>query len=309
MKNAPKNSKVLITGGSGFLGSHVADALTKAGFKVVIYDREPSPYLQDGQEMVVGDLMDFATLSKAIQGCDYIYHFGAIADIDEASRNPVKTASVNVMGTVYLLEAARQQNIKRFVFASTVYVYSNDGGFYRASKQSCERFIETFQEEHGLPFTILRYGTLYGRRSNMNNRIFAMIQTALSTQKIDHPGHGDAIREFIHVQDAARLTVKILDKEYENRHLILTGQEKFRLRDAAGMIAEMMSDKVDVNFRGESDKGHYELTPYAFNPKIGHKLVPQDYVDFGQGLLDCISEQYEILNADKSDDEDRRKKA
>lgn len=284
------SGKVLVTGGSGFLGSHVADALTAQGYNVHIYDKEPSPYLLPAQTMIIGDLADMKTLSEAVKGCDYVYHFGGMAGISESNNTPVKTAQINVMGTMHLLELCRQHAVKRFVFASTVYVYSNDGGFYRASKQACEHFIETYQNECDLPFTILRYGTLYGRRANMENRIHAMIYNALTTGKIEHPGHGDAMREFIHVKDAARLSVDILDPAYENRHLILTGQEKYRLQDAAGMIAEMLPDAVDVTFRGESTDGHYKLTPYAFQPKMGNKIVPRDFVDFGQGLLDCMAE-------------------
>lgn len=291
-----EGASILVTGASGFLGSHVADALSDAGYKVILFDRNPSPYLRPDQSFIEGDLMDYDAILKAMEGCEAVYHFAAIADIGEASNNPRQTAQINVLGTVNMLEAARISKIKRFVFASTVYVYSNDGGFYRASKQSCERFIETYRQEYGLSFSILRYGTLYGRRSNMNNRIYAMINNALKTKKIHHPGNGNSLREFIHVADAARLSVKILEQEYADRHLVLTGQEKHRIMDAAQMLAEMLPDNIDVKFEGGEPEGHYELTPYYFNPQVGHKLVPSDFVDFGQGLLDCIEEQYKTDN-------------
>ena len=290
-KIAP-GARILVTGGSGFIGSHTADALSEAGYDVVIFDRKESNFLRPDQTMIVGDLLNQKTLANALKDCAAVYHFGGIADIKEANENPALTAEVNVGGTVQLLSACHEAGVQRFLFASTVYVYSNDGGFYRASKQACERFIETFQEDLGLPYTILRFGTLYGRRAGMTNRIHAMIHQALETKEIKHPGNPNAIRDFIHVRDAARLAVAVLGPGYANKHYVLTGQERHKISEAAAIISEILPDDITVTFADAEPEGHYELTPYAFAPRIGHKLVPSDYVDFGQGLLDCIHEQY-----------------
>lgn len=287
---------VVVFGGSGFLGSHTADALSEAGFRVRIFDVHPSPYLRPGQEMVIGDIENAADVFGAVEGARVIYNLAAIADIATANQNPPLAARINVLGTINTLEAARCLGVARYVFSSTIYVYSAHGGFYRASKQAAERFIETYQQIHGLPFTILRYGTLYGRRAGKTNRIYSMISQALCTGVIDYPGSGNAVRDFIHVLDAAALSVRILDAAYANRHLIITGQEKLRVVDVARMIQEMMPTAIDLRFRDGEPEGHYELTPYSFNPALGHKLVPDDYVDLGQGLLDCLSEQYEKLS-------------
>ncbi len=287
-----EGATVLVTGGSGFVGSHVADALTEHGFDVRVLDRRPSPYLQPGQKMLVGDLRDEKFLKDAVAGCEAVFHFAGIADIGEANAVPALTAEVNVLGTVNILTACVQARVKRFVFASTVYVYSNEGGFYKASKQACESFIETFSEQTGIDYTVLRFGTLYGRRAGMTNRIYAMINEALASGCIRHPGNGKARREFIHVRDAARLSVKALGPEYANKHYVLTGQERFCIAEAAEMIKEMLPGPIDIDFADSEPEGHYKLTPYAFSPRIGHKLVPNDFVDFGQGLLDCIHEQY-----------------
>ena len=285
-------ARILVTGGSGFIGSHTADALSEAGYEVIIFDRNESPYLQSNQKMIVGDLLDHSVIKRALKGCAAVYHFGGIADIDEANANPTRTAEINVGGTVKLLTACQEAGVQRFLFASTVYVYSSDGGFYRASKQACERFIETFQEDLGLPYTILRFGTLYGRRASMTNRIHAMIHQALENKEIKHPGNANAVRDFIHVRDAARLAVGVLGHEFANNHYVLTGQERHKISEAAAIIGEILPDDIKVTFADAEPEGHYELTPYAFAPRIGHKLVPSDYVDFGQGLLDCIHEQY-----------------
>lgn len=284
---------VAVLGGSGFVGSHTADALSEAGYRVRVVDIRKSPYLRDGQEMIVCDLRDRIALKQALDGCRAVYHFAGIADIGDCAENPKRTADVNLGGTVNALDAALAGGCERFLFASTVYVYSGHGAFYRASKQAAEAFIQTYQEQFGLDYTILRYGTLYGRRADSRNRIHTMLKQGLQTGRIRYEGSGEAMREFIHVRDAAQLSVKVLAPEYANRHLVLTGQEKLRIGDLMLLIKEMMNHSVEVSWDDGEPSGHYHLTPYSFMPRVGHKLVPEDYVDLGQGLLDTLAELLE----------------
>lgn len=290
----PKDQQQIMTvvGGSGFMGSHVADVLSDLGHHVRVFDRATSPWLRPDQEMIIGDIGDQDQLDKACAGASVVFHYAGIADIGAANVDPVRTAQINLMGTINVLNAARKANVKRFMFASTVYVYSEMGGFYRASKQACESFIETYRQEYGLNFTILRYGTLYGRRAGETNRIHAMIRSAIVNRRIEYPGSGEAQRDFIHVQDAAKLTALCIAEAYANRHLLITGQERMRVRDIAAMIAEIMDEHVALDFAEGEPEGHYMMTPYAFSPRLSHKLVPSDYIDLGQGILDCIEEQW-----------------
>ena len=291
--------KVLITGGSGFLGSHTANALTRAGYDVRVFDRAESPYKLPEQQMIIGDITDRAVLEKAMEGCSYVYHLAGIADIAEAGSDPMRTCEVNIQGTIGVLEAAKKAGIKRFVFASTVYVYSNSGGFYRASKQACEAFIELYQEQFDLPYTILRYGSLYGRRAGSENGIYKIIKSAIETGEITYNGDPDAMREYIHVADAAKLSVEILNEKYANRHVVLTGNERLRVADLMRMVAEMLPDKPELKFGDKNLQGHYVMTPYNYSPKLGLKLVSNDHIDLGQGLLDCIAEFHENAEAQK----------
>ena len=284
---------VVVYGGSGFLGSHVVDALTEAGYKVRVFDQKPSTYLKDGQEMILGNLMDLEAVVKAAEGCRFVYNFAGLADLDEARDQPIETANQNVVGNIHVMEAARLAQAERFVFASSVYVYSTSGSFYRASKQAAEQYIEAYQERYGLDYTILRYGSLFGRRADTRNGIYRLIKQALEKGSITYGGDGDSLREFIHVTDAAKLSVQILGQEYANRHMILTGQESMSVKNLMRMIAEMTPGKIDLNFSNEPLYGHYMVTPYGFHPKLGHKLVATDYVDLGQGLLDCMAELHE----------------
>lgn len=288
--------KVIVYGGSGFLGSHVADALSDAGYQVRIFDRVPSPYLRPDQEMCLGDLLDEAAVVAAAEDCQFVYNFAGLADMDDAKDRPVDTVKLNILGNVHVLEAARRVQVKRYVFASTVYVYSEAGSFYRASKQASERFVEAYQERFGLDYTILRYGSLYGRRADMRNGIYRFLKQALQEHRITYSGSGDATREYIHVTDAARLSVKILEGDYENRHLVLTGQERMTVKNLMTMISEMVPGGAKIEFAESRLYGHYVMTPYAFQPKIGHKLIATDHVDLGQGLLDCLAELHDAIN-------------
>jgi len=288
-------SRVLVTGGSGFLGSHIADRLTARGFTVALFDRRPSPYLQPNQEMVIGDILDPQALQAVVSGCDTVFHLAALADLNAARHRPVETAQLNLLGTVNLLEAARTAGVKRFMFASTVYVYSREGGFYRCSKQACEAYIEEYQRQFGLAYTILRYGSLYGPRADERNGVYRLLLQALTCGRIRHVGTPDDAREYVHVEDAARLSVDACAEAYANHHLVITGHHPMRLRDLFTMFSEILGRSLDVEYvqapQGEPD-GHYQMTPYAFNPRVGRKLTSNDYVDMGQGILQMLEQLY-----------------
>jgi len=253
--------------------------------------------------MIVGDIMDLEQVIEAAKGTSIVYNFAAIADIDEAHDKPIPTATINVLGNMHALEAARIAGARRFVFASTVYVYSESGSFYRASKQAAERFTETYFDRYGLEYNILRYGSLYGRRSDRRNGIYRMLREAVEQHSITYKGSGEAMREYIHVEDAARMSVQVLAPEFANRHLILTGQEKLRIRDVMTMISEMMPWPVELHFDEANTVHHYKITPYAFQPRIGRKLVLNEHVDLGQGLLDCLREIHQDLHVGNGNDD------
>ena len=293
----------IVFGASGFLGSHVADALSAAGYRVRLFDRCPSPYRSPDQEMIIGDIMNLDQVTEAARGATVVYNFAAIADIDEAHNNPLATATINVLGNMHVLEAARLAGARRFVFASTIYVYSESGSFYRASKQAAERFIETYHERYGLDYSILRYGSLYGRRADTRNGIYRMLHEAVERHSITYQGSGEAIREYIHVEDAARMSVQVLAPEFANRHLILTGQERLRIKEVMTMISEIMPWQVELHFDEANAVHHYEITPYAFQPRVGRKLVLNEHVDLGQGLLDCLRDIHTALHHSSEDDD------
>jgi UDP-glucose 4-epimerase len=288
--------KVIVFGGSGFLGSHVADALTDAGHEVTVYDIVPSPYLRKFQKCIVGDILDSIKVEETVKDADVVYNFAGIADINDASQRPLESVKYNILGNSTILETCYKAKVKRFVFASSLYVYSKAGSFYRSTKQACELLIENYHEVFGLSYTILRYGSLYGPRADERNFIYRTIKQALTEGVILREGDGEEIREYIHVLDAAKGSVDILSKEFANQHVILTGQQQMKIKDLLMMIKEMLDNKVKIEFLSANKNHHYEITPYSFAPKVGKRLASKTYLDLGQGILDSISTIYKNLN-------------
>lgn len=285
--------KILVFGGSGFLGSHVCDALTEANHEVTIFDNNKSSYINDKQYFIEGDILDTSDVNNAVKDNDVVYNFAGISDIDEALVKPKETLDINVHGCLNILDACIKNNIQRFIQASTIYVYSESGGFYRISKQATELYIEEYNRLYGLDFTILRYGTLYGRRADDRNSIHRMLKQALFEKKIVAETTLNAMREYIHVDDASKSSVEILSDEFKNQNVILTGNTTYKYTDMLEMIKEILGGDVDITLKEpDPDKshGHYNMTPYSYKPKIGKKLVSNYFTDIGQGLMDCLDE-------------------
>lgn len=284
--------RALVVGGSGFVGSHVADALIAAGHDTTILDRADSRWRAEDQDFVTADLADAEAIAAAVAGHDVVYNFAGIADIDAARSMPVETVRVNVLGNAHVLEACVRAGVGRYVFASSIYVASDAGSFYRVSKQSCELYVEEYQREFGLDYTILRYGTLYGRRAGADNSVHRYLRQALEERRIDAAGTGEELREYIHVEDAARLSVQILADEFANEQVVLTGHHPLRYADVLALIREIVGDDVRIELRAPEpgSSAHYSITPYTFRPRRARKLVSQWYVDMGQGLVDCLDE-------------------
>lgn len=281
--------KALVFGGAGFLGSYVADELTARKHAVAVFDRKPSPYLQKGQKFVLGDVLDFDAVARAVKGYDVVYNFAGLSDINAAMLNPLDTVKLNILGNTHVLEACRARKVRRFIYASSAYAFSSRGSFYGVSKHASEKTIEEYSKQFGLQYTIIRYGSVYGERADAQNRIYRLIRQALTEKKITFKGNGEEEREYIHGRDAAKLSVDILGDRYINEHIILTGIERFKYRDLLAMIKEMLDNQVTIDFRDEDYKGHYVFTPYSFSPVMSKKMVNNPYIDMGQGLLEIVA--------------------
>ncbi len=283
---------ITVWGGAGFLGSHICDALSDIGHSVTIADIKESLWKRDDQKMLTGNLIDKEIINESVKDADYVFNFAGIADIGEANTNPLKSAEVNIIGNLNLLDACVQNKIKRYIFASSLYVYSNSGGFYRCSKQACESYIDEYQAQFGLDYTVLRFGSLYGSRTDEKNAIYRFIKEALTHKKISYYGSPNALREYIHVEDAARICCEMLDERFVNQHLTITGHQSMRVGELFHMIREIIGKDIDFEFNSNADSAHYEITPYAYSPKLGIKYSPELHIDLGQGLLQIMDEVY-----------------
>jgi UDP-glucose 4-epimerase len=286
-------ANVLVTGGSGFLGSFIVEALAAKNHGVRSFDLKKSLGLCKGAEEVVGDICNPEEVEKAVKGCDCIYHLAAFSDLNAGRTQPSDVMNLNIMGLVNVLEAARKAGIARVIYASTVYVYSGEGGFYRVSKQAGESIVEEYGRQFGMRYTILRYGSLYGPRSDERNGVYRLLKQAFTAARIRHIGTPDDTREYIHVEDAARLSVEVMAEEYDNQHLIITGNYPMRIRDLFTMFSEILGKKIEVEYiLSDEREGHYRVTPYQFNPRLGKKMTANISVDIGPGLLQIVEQLF-----------------
>ncbi|MES2963069.1 MAG: NAD(P)-dependent oxidoreductase [Bdellovibrionota bacterium] len=300
--------KIVVFGGSGFLGSHVADELTRLGHEVTIFDKTESLYANEKQAMVVGDIMDADAVYLAMKGQDIAYNFAGLADLNASIARPKETFELNVIGNINILEAAAKAKLKRYVYASTVYVFSKKGSFYGISKSASERVIEEYAEQKKLPFTIVRYGSVYGPRADKSNRIYRILRQALEEGKITFQGNGEEEREYIHVRDAARLSAEVLKDEFVGQHIMLTGTERYKYSDLLKIINEIMEGRIQIVYLNEDYRGHYVMTPYSFSPKASHKLVANPFTDFGQGLLETVETIYQDLEVQEKETTKKKQK-
>lgn len=294
-----ENKKVVVFGGSGFLGSHIADSLTKAGAEVVIFDKVQSKYIKKlDQKFVNGDILNEDLVNKVLIDTDYVFHYAGIAGIEEAAVNPVDTIRSNILGTTNILEACRNNSVSRIIFGSTLYVYSNHGSFYKTSKQACELIIENYGHDFDLNYTILRYGSLYGPRANKFNFINNIINQAILEKKITRQGDGGELRDYIHVEDAADASVQVLSSEYINSNVMITGDKSMRVRDLLEMIREIFHNEIEIIYDNSNLIHHYDYTPYSFKPQVAKKIQLKNHHDLGQGILEIIYQNYEQLKND-----------
>lgn len=288
--------KILVIGGSGFLGSHVSDELSNRGFIVTIFDNKKSIYLKSNQKMVIGSILNKNELEKNIKGKDYVYHFAGIADIHEATIDPVETINVNVLSTTIILDLCAKHKVKRFMYASTIYVYSNHGSFYKTSKQCSELIIDNFTKSHKLKTSIMRYGSLYGSRANHFNSIMKMIKQAIEEKKIIRSGDGEEVRDYIHIEDAAKISADLLNSNDLIEYVMITGNQTMKIKDVVSMINEMMNNELEIKYTKKKQAEHYKMTPYNFKPNVARKYNVDYTHDLGQGILECIYEIYHQLN-------------
>ncbi len=288
MKKIKKN-KFAVIGGAGFLGKQIAKELIELKYNVKIIDKIKI----NTKNSYVCDIMNYDKLKKILSDCDYVFNFAGIADIGESNKNPIKTIQNNLIGSTNVFDICAKLKVKRLFFASTLYVYSGSGGFYKTSKQCLENILETYSTNFNLKYTVLRYGSVFGPSSQKWNGIYKYLEQAIKTSKIVCNGNGEEIREYIHVEDAAKLSIKSMDKKYVNKYLTISGVNSLKAKDLFTMIGEILNKKIKVTYKNnKKNKEHYKITPYNYIPKRSLKIVSNEFIDLGEGLLEVIEKDF-----------------
>jgi UDP-glucose 4-epimerase len=280
-----KNSRTLVTGGSGFIGSHVIDALIAAGHSPRIFDMVPSEFHAASEvDTYLGDLADRDALTDALEGCDAVVHLAAIADVNEVLLDPAWAEAVNVRGTLNVLEAARNANVRRVAYASTIWVYDGltDGlvdedsqlalptHLYTATKLAGEMYCASYAELYGLESTILRFGIPYGPRARPAAVVPQFVGNALAGLPLTIAGTGEQTRRFVYVEDLAAGCVAALDTKAAGRIYNLVGTEDTSVRQIADVVRDLVGNVDIIHTEGRAgDFRGAEVSPQRARQELG----------------------------------------
>jgi UDP-glucose 4-epimerase len=298
--------KVLVTGGAGFIGSHVVDRLIAHGHDPVIFDLNASTYHPPTEvKAVLGDIADRDTAWRAARGCEAIIHLAAVADVSDVLADPVRSDRINVHGTQTILEAARHNEIPRVVFGSTVWVYGNapvDGildeesplslpaHFYTATKMAGEMYCRSYTHLYGLEHTTMRFGIPYGPRARAAAVVPSFVNRARQGKALTIAGDGLQTRQFVYVEDLAEGVVAGLNGVAANRIFNLVGTEETSVRQIADTIRELVAEVPIVH--GPERPVDVRI-PTISGARAASELGWQPHVPFVDGVrryLDWLSE-------------------
>ena len=257
--------KVLVTGGAGFIGSHVVDALIEAGHAPRIFDVIPSQW-HDDVDTWIGDLTDLDAVKDAADGCDTIAHLGAIADVNHVAADPAYAQRVNSGGTANVLEAARLLGTERVVYASTIWVYDGCNADavdedsllglprhpYTAHKIAGEMYCTSYAELYDVDYTILRFGIPYGPRARPAAVIPQFFKNALAGRPLTIAGGGKQSRRFTYVGDIARGVVAGLAPAARNRVYNLSSDETVTILELATAVSQIVGDTDILHTEGRA---------------------------------------------------------
>jgi UDP-glucose 4-epimerase len=250
--------RVAVTGGCGFIGSHVVDQLLTAGHQVRVLD-VGGGWRNPAAEYLTGDLFDPAVLRRGLAGCAAVFHLAGAADVNKVAADPVAAVRLNVEGTARVLDAARAEGCGRVLLASTVWVYGAASGpgelaedapvdlrraghVYVATKLSAELLVHSYREMYGQHFTILRYGIPYGPRMREELVVARFVRAALDGRPITIAGTGEQQRHYVYVADLADANVRALDPAATDQTLALEGGAPVSVREIADTVRELVRD-------------------------------------------------------------------
>ena len=295
--------RVAVTGGSGFIASHVVDHLLAEGHEVVAIDHRVRPHRDDVQFEDI-DVLNLSALIQATAGCEFIFHLAAVSNVNYAHKYPVYTVDLNINGTANVLEAARLNSVRRVFFASTVWIYTGTRGngsltedepfhlpdaghIYTSSKIASEMIIHNYWQLYQQPFTILRYGIPYGPRMREELVIPIFIRKALKGEPIVIQGDGSQYRNYVYIDDLVRAHVLAMKKEAENQVYNLEGSRRISITEIARTIDKVMGGGVEIKHEPArpGDYAGKEVSARKIFDELGWKPT----VEFEEGMTRTIA--------------------
>ena len=293
--------RVLVTGGAGFIGSHVVDRLLAAGMAPRIFDvRQSEHHAADEVDSVLGDLLDRDALRAAMDRCDAVVHLAAAADVDDVALRPAEAEAVNARGTLNVLEAARGAGVSRVVYASTIWVYGSATGtvdedhtvelpdhLYTATKLAGEMYCRSYAALYGLECTVLRFGIPFGPRARPAGVIPIFVRKALAREPVTIAGEGLQSRRFVYVEDLAEGVVRGLGPQAGGRVYNLVGEESVTVRGIADAVGDLLGG-VDIvhtaaraaDFAGAEVSGARAAAELGWRPATSFSEGLRRYVDW-----------------------------
>ena len=268
MKEMNQTEKVIVTGGAGFIGSHLTERLVEQGYQVIILDNLATGKKENIKELIAknavefvqGSVTDLPLLKELFQGARYIFHLAALPSVPRSIENPLDCHQVNVTGTLNVLLAARENGARKVIYASSSSVYGDtptlpkeEGMFphplspYAAAKLAGEYYCQVFNEAYKLPTVCLRYFNVYGPRQDANSQYAAVIPRFIKgVHEGNSPlifGDGEQTRDFTFVKDAVEAT--FLAAESNARGVFnIAGGQSITINELTELIIKLVGNKV-----------------------------------------------------------------
>jgi UDP-glucose 4-epimerase len=293
--------KVLVTGGSGFIGSHVVDKLRDRGVEVRVFDMVMPTHRKD-IEFYQGSLLDLEALRMALSGTHAVFHLAAVADVQEVYEEPYYAESINVRGTINVLEAVRRsRSVKRVIYGSTTWVYSEateqyvdertplhaPTHLYTATKIASEYYCQSYSKLYNIPVTILRYGIPYGPRARDGAVVPIFVQKALKGEPLTIAGDGMQFRKFVYVEDLAEGNVLALKTIAQNKIYNLDGTERVTIKQIAETVQKVLGNvKIEYvparpgDFSGKEVSSQLAKNELGWEPRMPFEEGVRRYIEW-----------------------------
>lgn len=303
-------SKYLVTGGAGFIGSHLVEALVKRGEEVRVLDnfltgkRENiAPYLKD-IDLIEGDIRDSGTCRQAVKGVDFVLHQAALPSVPRSLEDPLLTNEINIRGTLNLLLASREAGIKKFVFASSSSVYGDDAVLpkreglegvplspYAVTKLIGEKYCQVFSRVFDLPTISLRYFNIFGPQQDPHSQYAAVIPLFITKMmKGEKPiiyGDGEQSRDFTHVTNVVEANMLAIEAgEISGEVINLACGEKTTVNQLFEGIRRILLK--DVSPIHEDPRPGDIRHSFADITRARKLLKYEPKISFGEGLQETI---------------------